>query len=188
MAGLPASAEHTRPEKLQAQDRRTSCRKLRAAGAIVLGKRPACMSWPLAFRATTPRFQSGPPDGVRNADVKNLAGPPRTGNGAAIGSRIAMIGLGTDTGGSVRIPCALNGCVSVCLTVGRYSQRGDYPTPTDTRWAHGCFGIRRSAAGPHHSGGNAIQPAALGKVRVGVAQRSCQPGCRHPAFDAALAK
>jgi indoleacetamide hydrolase len=40
---------------------------------------------------------------------------------------MAPAGLGTDTGGSVRIPCALNGCASLRPTVGRYPQAGIVP-------------------------------------------------------------
>ena len=40
---------------------------------------------------------------------------------------MAPAGLGTDTGGSVRIPCAFNGCAALRPTVGRYSQHGIVP-------------------------------------------------------------
>ena len=49
------------------------------------------------------------------------------GTGAAIAARMAPAGLGSDTGGSVRIPAALNGISGLRPTVGRYS--GEAITP-----------------------------------------------------------
>ncbi len=37
------------------------------------------------------------------------------------------IAMGTDTGASIRLPSALNGCVGFRPTVGRYSQEGIIP-------------------------------------------------------------
>ena len=56
-----------------------------------------------------------------------MAGGSSGGTGAAIGAGIVYGGLGTDTGGSVRIPAALNGIVGFRPTVGRYSQEGITP-------------------------------------------------------------
>jgi mandelamide amidase len=65
---------------------------------------------------------------VRNAwDPAKVAGGSSSGTAAALGARIAPAGLGTDTGGSVRIPCAFNGCASLRPTVGRYPQAGIAP-------------------------------------------------------------
>jgi Asp-tRNA(Asn)/Glu-tRNA(Gln) amidotransferase A subunit family amidase len=101
--------------------------KLRAAGAVVLGK---TNMHELAFGVTgyNPAFQTGPEVGVRNAyDASRIAGGSSSGNGAALGARMAPAALGTDTGGSVRIPCAFNGCASLRPTMGRYSQQGIAP-------------------------------------------------------------
>lgn len=100
---------------------------LKAAGAVILGK---TNMHELAFGITgyNTAFKSSDKVGVRNAyDVTKIAGGSSSGNGAAIGARIVTAGLGTDTGGSVRIPCALNGCASLRPTVGRYAQQGIAP-------------------------------------------------------------
>src|SRR6202035_4597862 len=101
--------------------------KLRAAGAIIIGK---TNMHELAFGISgyNPTFQSGPAPGVRNAyDATKIAGGSSSGTAAAIGARIVTAGLGTDTGGSVRIPCALNGCASLRPTVGRYPSEAIAP-------------------------------------------------------------
>jgi indoleacetamide hydrolase len=101
--------------------------KLLDAGAIVLGK---TNMHELAFGISgyNPSFKTGAEPGVRNAyDATRMAGGSSSGTAAALGARMAAAGLGTDTGGSVRIPCALNGCASLRPTVGRYSQEGVVP-------------------------------------------------------------
>ncbi|MCA9625810.1 MAG: amidase, partial [Myxococcales bacterium] len=78
--------------------------RLRAAGAIILAK---TQMHELAFGISgyNPAFATGETIGVRNAyDRSRVAGGSSSGSGAAIGARIVAGGLGTDTGGSVRIP------------------------------------------------------------------------------------
>jgi mandelamide amidase len=144
--------------------------KLRAAGAIVIGK---TNMHELAFGISgyNTGFKTGAEPGVRNAyDPAKIAGGSSSGTAAAIGMRIVTAGLGTDTGGSVRIPCALNGCASLRPTVGRYPQSGIAP-----------ISHTRDTAGPMAStmadvalldriiaGGGAVAPANLKKVRIGV--------------------
>jgi mandelamide amidase len=69
---------------------------------------------------------------VRNAyDPKCFAGGSSGGAGAAVGTRLVAIALGTDTGGSVLIPAALNGVIGFRPTVGRYPMGGVLPvSPT----------------------------------------------------------
>lgn len=108
---------------------------------------------------------------MRNAyDRTLIAGGSSSGTGAAIGARIVAGGLGTDTGGSVRVPGALNGCASLRPTVGRYPQEGIAP-----------ISHTRDTAGPMAAtmadvelldrviaGGEAVAPADLKQVRIGI--------------------
>src|SRR6185369_11491065 len=99
----------------------------RAAGAIIIGK---TNMHELAFGISgyNAAFKTGAEAGVRNAyDATKIAGGSSSGTGAAVGARIVTAGLGTDTGGSVRVPCALNGCAALRPTVGRYPQVGIAP-------------------------------------------------------------
>lgn len=101
--------------------------RLRAAGAIVIGK---TNMHELAFGISgyNPSYNTGPEVGVRNAyDHTRSAGGSSSGTGAALGARVVGVGLGTDTGGSLRIPCAFNGCASLRPTTGRYPGGGALP-------------------------------------------------------------
>jgi aspartyl-tRNA(Asn)/glutamyl-tRNA(Gln) amidotransferase subunit A len=65
---------------------------------------------------------------VHNAwDPTRVSGGSSGGSGAAIGADLAHATLGTDTGGSVRIPAALNGCCGLRPTSGRVSNEGSIP-------------------------------------------------------------
>ncbi|RQO38886.1 indoleacetamide hydrolase [Variovorax sp. KBW07] len=166
--------------------------RLRAAGAVVLGK---SNMHELAFGVTgwNPAFKTGPDVGVRNAyDASRIAGGSSSGNGAALGARMAPAALGTDTGGSVRIPCAFNGCASLRPTMGRYSQQGIAP-----------ISHTRDTAGPMAqsmadvalldrviAGGAALKPADLKRVRLGVVPAFYEnlDADTRAATDAALAR
>ncbi|CAM3597584.1 Mandelamide hydrolase [Pseudomonas reidholzensis] len=104
---------------------------LLAAGAIVLGKNNM---HELAFGTSgyNTAFHSPGVIGVRNAfDPRRIAGGSSSGGGSSVGARLVPAALGTDTGGSVRHPAALNGCVGFRPTVGRYSRQGIVPlSPT----------------------------------------------------------
>ena len=92
------------------------------AGAIILGK---TNMHELAFGITSNNAAFGP---VRNPyDQARIPGGSSGGNGSAIAARLAPGGIGTDTGGSVRIPAALNGIVALRPTIHRYSQTGVTP-------------------------------------------------------------
>jgi len=144
--------------------------KLRAAGAIVVGK---THMHELAFGITgyNPAFQTGPEVGVRNAyDTRRVAGGSSSGTGAALGARLVAAGLGTDTGGSVRIPCAFNGCAALRPTVGRYPAEGIAPI-SHTRDTAGPMAVSMADVALLDrviAGGAAIAPADLKRVRLGV--------------------
>src|SRR4029453_8894676 len=73
-------------------------------------------------------FFTAQPIGTRNPyDRTRIAGGSSSGTGAAVGGRLAPGGLGSDTGGSVRVPAALTGGAGLPPTLGRYSQEGGAP-------------------------------------------------------------
>jgi indoleacetamide hydrolase len=101
--------------------------KLVDAGAVILGK---TNMHELAFGISgyNEGFFAVQPIGTRNPyDRTRIAGGSSSGTGAAVGGRLAPGGLGSDTGGSVRIPAALSGGAGLRPTIGRYSQEGVTP-------------------------------------------------------------
>jgi len=103
---------------------------LLAGGAIVLGK---ANMHELAFGATTTNFTPFAGFGQNPYDRTRIPGGSSGGTGAGIAARIAPAGLGTDTGGSVRVPSAYNGIAGLRPSTGnggaerRYSTKGVIP-------------------------------------------------------------
>lgn len=92
------------------------------AGALMLGK---TNMHELAYGITSNNGAFGP---VRNPyGVRRIAGGSSGGTGAAIAARMGAAGLGSDTGGSVRIPAALCGIAGLRPTIRRYAQAGIVP-------------------------------------------------------------
>src|SRR5882672_11288150 len=122
VAGLPSSAGTPGLQGFVPARNAPVAEKLIRAGAIVLGK---TNMHELAFGITSNNAAFGP---ARNAyDASRIAGGSSGGTGNAIAARMAPAGLGSDTGGSVRVPAALNGISGLRPTLGRYSQEGITP-------------------------------------------------------------
>jgi mandelamide amidase len=93
--------------------------RLRCAGAGIVGK---TNMHELAYGITSNNAAFGP---VRNAfDPLCFAGGSSGGTAVAIAAGVVRAGLGTDTGGSSRIPAALNGIVGFRPSIGRYPMGG----------------------------------------------------------------
>lgn len=96
--------------------------RLTKAGAIVLGK---TNMHELAFGITSNNAAFGP---ARNPwDPSRIAGGSSGGTGVAVGARMAPGGVGSDTGGSVRVPAALCGIAGLRPTLGLWPQDGIVP-------------------------------------------------------------
>ena len=120
-----------------------SLQKLLDAGAILLGKSNL---HELAFGITSTNLSpfAGP---VRNPyDPTRIPGGSSGGTAAAIAARIVTSGLGTDTGGSTRVPAALCGIVGLRPSVGnggaqrRYTDRNAVVPISHTRDTVGPMG------------------------------------------------
>ncbi len=122
VAGLPNSAGTPALRGFVPARNAPVAEKLIRAGAIVLGK---TNMHELAFGITSNNAAFGP---ARNAyDPSRIAGGSSGGTGSAIAARMAPAGLGSDTGGSIRIPAALTGIAGLRPTLGRYAQEGITP-------------------------------------------------------------
>ncbi|WP_327129444.1 amidase [Streptomyces sp. NBC_01727] len=93
--------------------------RLRQAGAIIVGK---LNTQEFAYGATGEASFHGP---TRNPhDPDRITGGSSGGPAAAVASGMCAGALGTDTGGSIRIPSALCGVVGLKPTAGRISRAG----------------------------------------------------------------
>lgn len=121
IAGTPVTCGSLQTgDRVAAQDAAVVAR-LRAAGAV-----------PVAMLATT-EFACGDPANARYGAVRNpwdrerWTGGSSTGSGAALAARMLPLALGTDTGGSIRIPSALCGVSGLKPTYGLVPRTGVAP-------------------------------------------------------------
>ncbi len=124
--GLPTSAGTPALEGFVPDANAPSVQRLLDAGAIILGK---ANMHELAFGITSTNLaaHAGP---VRNPyDPTLIPGGSSGGTAAAIAARIAPAGLGTDTGGSTRIPAALTGTAGFRPSVGNGGSERRYHDP-----------------------------------------------------------
>ena len=98
-------------------------RKLSAAGMVLLGKTHTVQ---FAFGGVGINHDHGTPHNPWSS-TPHAPGGSSSGSGVAVGGALAPMALGTDTGGSIRIPAALCGTVGLKTTVGRVSRANVYP-------------------------------------------------------------
>ena len=97
-------------------------RRLRAAGAVLVGK---THTHEFAYGPTGDTSYFGP---VRNPhDPDRVAGGSSGGSAVAVATGMCLAAVGSDTGGSIRIPSALCGVVGLKPTFGRVSRHGVFP-------------------------------------------------------------
>ena len=127
---LPTTGGTPRLQNFQPNNDAVVLQRLLAAGAIVLGK---ANMHELAFGITTTNFSPFAGFARNPYGTNRMVGGSSGGTGVAIAARMAPVGLGTDTGGSVRIPAALNGIAGLSPSVGnggaerRYDGTGVLP-------------------------------------------------------------
>jgi aspartyl-tRNA(Asn)/glutamyl-tRNA(Gln) amidotransferase subunit A len=106
----------------------TLVRKLTEAGMIVLGKTHTVE---FAYGAWGTNQHMGTPWNPWDLKVQRTPGGSSSGSAVAVAARMAPAAIGTDTGGSVRIPAAWCGITGLKTSIGRISTYGVLPlSPT----------------------------------------------------------
>jgi len=139
----------------------TVASRLRRNGAILIGKTNMHeFAW--GGTSDNPHFGA-----VRNPwDPERFPAGSSGGSGAAVAARTCPAALGTDTGGSVRLPSAVNGIVGLRPTIGRVSNFGVIPLAWSmdtvgpmTRTVEDCAIVFNAIAGHDpNDGGSALEP------------------------------
>ena len=107
--------------------RATVIERLLGAGMIVLGK-TQMVEFAFGGYGTNPLC--GTPWNPWDLTTHRVPGGSSSGSGVAVAAGLAPAAIGSDTGGSVRIPAAFNGIVGLKTTFGRISLHGCFPLST----------------------------------------------------------
>ena len=118
--GLPTTAGSPLLQDNLATSDATVVQKLRQAGMILLGKTNTVQ---FAYGGVGINHHHGTPQNPWHA-TPHVPGGSSSGSGVAVASGLAPMALGSDTGGSVRIPAGLCGLVGLKTTVGQVSRAG----------------------------------------------------------------
>ena len=118
-----AAGSATRREYIASRTAPVVTRLVRS-GAVVLGKTHTVE---FAFGGWGTNAHLGSPRNPWAPDSPYTAGGSSSGSAVAVAARLATLAIGTDTGGSVRIPAAFNGLVGLKTTPGRISMEGVVP-------------------------------------------------------------
>jgi aspartyl-tRNA(Asn)/glutamyl-tRNA(Gln) amidotransferase subunit A len=133
--------------------------KLRSAGAIVIGK---TNTHEYAYGYTTENPHHG--DTHNPWDLGRIPGGSSGGSAASVSAGSAIAAIGTDTGGSVRVPASLCGIVGLKPTFGRVGRAGVFPLAWTldhvgplTRTARDCAILLSAIAGTDQADSSTLQ-------------------------------
>ncbi len=161
LEGLPTTAASRVRRGHRASTDAPVLRRLRDAGAIFIGK---CNLHEFAFGTTGEDSAFG---ATRNPHAPgHMAGGSSSGSAASVAAGMALASVGTDTGGSIRIPAAACGVVGLKPTFGELSCDGIVP-----------LGASLDHVGPLAS--TVADAATIFRVmagqRIDVGQNPCRP-------------
>jgi aspartyl-tRNA(Asn)/glutamyl-tRNA(Gln) amidotransferase subunit A len=145
----------------------TIVRRLRRAGAVILGK-TNMVEFAYSGLGLNPHY--GTPGNA--ADPLRIPGGSSSGAGVTVAEGTSEISIGSDTGGSVRIPAALNGIVGFKPTAHRIPLDGVFPLSPSldsvgplARSVQDCAFTDAVMAGEEPS---MLKPHPLSGLRIGV--------------------
>jgi aspartyl-tRNA(Asn)/glutamyl-tRNA(Gln) amidotransferase subunit A len=156
--------------------------KLAAAGAVITGK---LGMHELAFGITSNNAHYG---AIRNPwDPERIPGGSSGGSGVAVSAGMVFAAMGSDTGGSIRIPASYCGTAGIKPTYGLVSRHGSFPLGFSldhmgplARTSRDCTAVLNAIAGPDprdpYSARRVFQPieippdAPLAGLRIGLSE------------------
>ncbi len=154
---------------------------LRAQQAVFPGKTHTVE---FAYGGIGSNIHWGTPRNPWDAKQHRVPGGSSSGAGVSLCEGSAWIALGTDTGGSVRIPASLTGTVGIKTSIGRWSRDGIVPlspifdTPGILARSVGDAAVAFAVIDPHTKTPPA--PRDVAGLRIGVCERlffeDCGPG------------
>ncbi|KAI9024240.1 amidase [Hyaloraphidium curvatum] len=190
LAGMPTTAGTPALRGCAPANTAPSVPRLVEAGAVVLGK---TNMHELAFGFTSTNAAFG---AVRNPyDKTRIPGGSSGGTAAAVAARVATCGLGTDTGGSTRVPAALCGIAGLRPSLGdggtqcRYDDDGAVVPISRVRDTVGPMGRTVTDVALLDAvitGTETVQAVPLAGVRLGV-PKECWEGLEARVAKAAAA-
>jgi aspartyl-tRNA(Asn)/glutamyl-tRNA(Gln) amidotransferase subunit A len=98
--------------------------RLRAAGAVIIGKTHTVE---YAFGGWGTNETIGTPHNPRDMGHARVPGGSSSGSGVAVAAKLCVAALGSDTGGSIRLPASFCGIVGLKTTVGLVDKSGVLP-------------------------------------------------------------
>jgi amidase/aspartyl-tRNA(Asn)/glutamyl-tRNA(Gln) amidotransferase subunit A len=143
--------------------------RLRRAGAAFLG-RTNMVEFAFSGVGVNPHF--GTPVNTHSGDSPLIPGGSSSGAAVSVATGAAFIGLGSDTGGSIRIPAALNGIVGFKSTARLVPTEGVLPLSTSLDTVCALTRSVPDAILAHELLAQRLvtrSPAPLGAYRLGVA-------------------
>jgi aspartyl-tRNA(Asn)/glutamyl-tRNA(Gln) amidotransferase subunit A len=147
-------------------------RRLTAAGAVMLGKLATH-----EFAIGGPAFDLPWPPARNPWDTRRFTGGSSSGSGAAVAAGLVLGALGSDTGGSIRLPAAYCGIAGLKPTPGLVSRRGVIPlapsldTAGPMAWTAQDCAILLDAIAGH----DPADPASVPSPRISYARAIAAP-------------
>ena len=199
-ANLPTTAASRVPQRHAPELQATLVTRLQAAGAILLGK---LNTWEYGTGTGAVYDDLDVPPARNPWNTAHYTGGSSSGSAASVAAGTALFSLGTDTGGSVRLPAAACGVVGFKPTFGRLSRHGimpncwsfDTPGPL-TRTVRDAALVYDALAGHDPADPTSLRQAApatapqlersIAGLRIGRISQLSAELVPHPAIQAAL--
>jgi aspartyl-tRNA(Asn)/glutamyl-tRNA(Gln) amidotransferase subunit A len=170
VAGLPVFAGSPRELPAAWQREGPLVRRLRNQLAVLMGKTHTVE---FAFGGLGTNAHWPAPWNPQDRKVHRAPGGSSSGAGVSLGEGTALLALGTDTAGSVRIPASVTGNAGIKTTKGRWSTEGVVPlSPTFDTTGLLARSVADLAFAFQELDGGAVTPLQdLSGVTLGIAER-----------------